>query len=145
MYNASPFISIITVCYNSENTIERTITSVLHQDFKDYEYIIIDGASRDKTLYIIKQYEPLFKGRLKLISEPDKGIYDAFSKGCRLATGRFVWIVNSDDYLEPDALNTINKAIKDTDRKDIVVSFGMNFRSSDGSKILQCQSTNSEL
>ena len=144
MYNESPFISIITVCYNSEKTIERTIKSVLCQDFKDYEYIIVDGASSDRTLSIIKQYELLFEGRLKLVSESDNGIYDAFTKGSRLATGHFVWIVNSDDYLEPNALDTIYKAIKDIDKKDIVVSFGMNFRSSDGNKIIQVQRTNKE-
>lgn len=107
--------SIITVCLNSEKTIERTIQSVLHQSFKDYEYIIVDGASRDKTLDIIYKYEPLFKGKMKWISEPDQGIYDAMNKGIRAAKGELVGIVNSDDYYEPDALSKIMQVYKGYD------------------------------
>ena len=75
-----PLFSIATPCWNSESTIERTIKSVLRQDFKDYEYIIVDGGSTDSTLDIIKKYEPLFEGRMQWKSEPDKGLYDAFNK-----------------------------------------------------------------
>ena len=71
----NPELSIVTVCYNSDSTIERTLKSVLNQDFLDYEYIIIDGESDDDTLAIIKKYIPLFGGKLRLISEPDDGIY----------------------------------------------------------------------
>ena len=71
--------SIITISFNSEKTIERTIKSVLSQTFKDYEYIIVDGGSKDGTLDIIRHYEPLFEGRLKWKSEPDKGIYNAMN------------------------------------------------------------------
>ena len=73
-------ISLITVCFNSEKTIEDTIKSVLKQTYDNYEYLIIDGASKDNTLDIIKSYEKKFKGKLKYISEKDKGIYDAFNK-----------------------------------------------------------------
>ena len=74
-------ISIITVTYNSEKTINDTIQSVLTQSYSNIEYIIIDGKSNDSTLEIIKEYLPLFNGRLKYISEKDSGIYDAMNKG----------------------------------------------------------------
>ena len=104
--------SIITICYNSEKTIERTIKSVLAQTYKDYEYIIVDGASKDETLEIVKRFEPLFEGRLKWKSEPDKGIYDAMNKGINMATGDVMGIVNSDDWLEADAMIIVAKAIE---------------------------------
>lgn len=101
--------TIITVCYNSEKTIERTIQSVLHQTCQDYEYIIVDGASTDGTMSIVRKYEPLFRGKLKCISEPDQGIYDAMNKGIHEAGGKLIGIVNSDDYYEPDALEIIQR------------------------------------
>ena len=76
----NPLISIITVSYNSEKTIERTIQSVLNQSYKNIEYIIVDGLSNDKTVEIIEKY----KEQIKYLSEPDKGIYDAFNKGLKL-------------------------------------------------------------
>lgn len=107
--------SIITVCFNSEKTIERTMKSVLNQSYGDYEYILVDGASTDRTLEIIHRYESLFQGRLKLISEPDQGIYDAMNKGIRASKGELIGIVNSDDYYEPDALDKIAKAYQGYD------------------------------
>lgn len=101
--------TIITVCYNSEKTIERTIQSVLHQTCQDYQYIIVDGASTDGTMNIVRKYEPLFQGKLKCISEPDQGIYDAMNKGIHEADGKLIGIVNSDDYYEPDALEIIQR------------------------------------
>lgn len=102
--------SIITVCFNSEKTIERTIKSVLRQKFKDFEYLIIDGDSKDRTMEIVRQYEPLFEGKMKWISEQDHGIYDAMNKGIEMASGELIGIVNSDDYYEQDALEQIAKA-----------------------------------
>lgn len=105
-------ISIITPTYNSEKTIKRTIESVLNQNYTDVEYIIIDGKSTDKTLKIISQYEEKFKNKgfiFKFISEKDEGIADAFNKGIRLATGDLVGIINSDDWLNSDALLKINE------------------------------------
>lgn len=99
--------SIITVCLNSEKTIERTIKSVLEQTCQDYEYILVDGVSTDRTLEIIRRYEPLFQGRMKLISEKDKGIYDAMNKGILVSSGELIGIINSDDYYERDALQKI--------------------------------------
>lgn len=91
-------ISIITVTYNSGLTLVNTIESVLFQSYSDIEYIIIDGLSKDNTIDIINEYEPLFQGRLKWISEKDNGIYDAMNKGIRMATGDIVGIINSDDF-----------------------------------------------
>ena len=91
-------ISLITITYNSEKTLVDTIKSVLKQTYSDIEYIIVDGASKDKTVSIIKQYESEFKGRMKWISEKDNGLYDAMSKGIRMATGDVVGILNSDDF-----------------------------------------------
>lgn len=91
-------VSLITITYNSEKTLADTIKSVLEQTYPDVEYIIVDGASKDKTVSIVKQYEPLFNGRMKWISEKDKGLYDAMSKGIKMATGDVVGILNSDDF-----------------------------------------------
>jgi len=110
--------TIITIAFNSEKTIERTIKSVLVQTYKDYEYLIVDGASKDGTLDIVKKYEPLFEGRLKWKSEPDKGIYNAMNKGIMRSTGELIGIVNSDDWLEPDALENVFGAFK-TNKEDL--------------------------
>lgn len=91
-------ISIITATYNSGSTVRDTIESVLRQTYHDIEYIIIDGVSNDDTLSIVKSYEPRFRGRLRLISEPDHGIYDAMNKGIAMATGEVVGFLNSDDF-----------------------------------------------
>lgn len=91
-------ISVITVTYNSAKTVENTIKSVLRQDYKDYEYLIIDGGSKDNTVDIIKKNEPLFEGRMHWISERDNGMYDGINKGIRMATGDVVGIINSDDF-----------------------------------------------
>jgi len=88
-------ISIITVSYNSEKTIEDTIKSVFNQQFVDLEYIIIDGGSKDNTMEIVNKYKDKIT---KVISESDRGIYDAMNKGIALATGEVVGIINSDDF-----------------------------------------------
>jgi glycosyltransferase involved in cell wall biosynthesis len=90
-------ISIITVCYNSEKTIEATIKSVLGQTYTDIEYIIIDGGSIDNTINIINNYNGKFNQTIKFLSEPDKGLYDAMNKGVIMSTGSLVGILNSDD------------------------------------------------
>ncbi len=88
-------ISIITVCFNANKTIEQTIISVLSQTYQNIEYIIIDGGSVDGTIGIIKKYSSKV---YKIISEKDNGMYDALNKGIKLATGDIVGILNSDDY-----------------------------------------------
>lgn len=90
-------ISIITITYNAERWIETTIRSVLAQTCKDYEYIIVDGASSDGTMDIVRRLEPQFEGRLRYQSEPDYGIYDAMNKGLHRARGEFLWFINAGD------------------------------------------------
>lgn len=99
-----PKISIVTITYNSEKTLEETIKSVVSQGYSNLEYIIIDGGSKDRTLDIVEKYRDKIA---VVISEPDKGISDAFNKGVRKATGEIIGIINSDDCLMPDALKTI--------------------------------------
>ena len=108
-------LSLITVTFNSAGTIKDTIENVLAQTYEDYEYLIIDGASKDGTVDIIKSYEPLFKGKMKWISEKDKGMYDGINKGIRMATGDVVGIINSDDfYHRADIFSIINKAFEES-------------------------------
>lgn len=100
----NPRISIITVCYNSGTTIEETILSVISQDYENYEYFIIDGGSTDETLNIVGKYKDNIS---VVVSEPDKGISDAFNKGILLASGDVIGLINSDDLLAKGALNTL--------------------------------------
>lgn len=108
-----PLISIITVCRNSAHTLSRTFDSVLRQAYQRIDYIVIDGASSDGTLDIVKSYETKFQsqGRLfRWISEPDKGIYDAMNKGIVMAQGEIIGILNSDDFHEAYTLQAIADA-----------------------------------
>jgi glycosyltransferase len=89
--------SIITVAYNSSDTIQETLESVLSQTYCEIEYIVVDGQSQDHTVDIIKEYESRFNNRMQWISEPDQGIYDALNKGIRLATGDVIGFLHSDD------------------------------------------------
>lgn len=105
-------ISIITVSYNSANTIRDTFNSVLSQTYEDIEYIVVDGASKDTTVDITKEYEPRFNGKMRWISEPDKGLYDAMNKGIAMATGEYIGILNSDDmYSNNDIVKQLVRAI----------------------------------
>ncbi len=94
-------ISIITVCYNSINTIRDTIDSVLKQTYKNIEYIIIDGGSTDGTVELVTSYG---KNVNKFISEPDRGMYNALNKGLKIASGDIVGILNSDDFFTNDRI-----------------------------------------
>jgi len=104
-------ISLITATYNSAETVRDTLQSVLNQTFKDIDYIIVDGNSKDNTMAIVKEFEPKFEGRLRWVSEKDKGIYDAMNKGVRMAQGDIVGILNSDDFFASnDVLEKVNAA-----------------------------------
>lgn len=106
-------VSIITVCYNSESTIERTIKSVIGQTYKNIEYILVDGKSSDGTVDIIKEYKKKYPVIINYVSEPDRGIYDAMNKGISMTSGELIGIVNSDDYYELDAVDNIVKSMTD--------------------------------
>lgn len=101
-------ITIITVCFNAQKTIERAILSVLNQDYKNIEYIIVDGLSKDSTMEIVLKYSNRIS---KIISERDLGMYDAINKGIRISTGNIIGILNADDFFSNN--NVISKiAIK---------------------------------
>lgn len=100
-----PKVSIITVVFNAVATLERTILSVQGLDYPYVEYIVVDGASTDGTLPLIRQYE---KAIHKFLSEPDKGLYDAMNKGLELATGDYVWFINAGDEVSaPEVLTRL--------------------------------------
>lgn len=108
-------ISIITATFNSASTVRDTFDSVLNQTYKDIEYIVVDGLSKDNTVEIIKEYEPKFNGRMRWISEKDKGLYDAMNKGIAMATGDVVGILNSDDfYTANDSLEVIARTLEES-------------------------------
>lgn len=107
----TPKISIITITYNSDKTLEETIKSVISQDYENLEYLIIDGGSTDRTLQIVDFYRNKISF---VVSETDKGISDAFNKGIKKATGEIIGIINSDDLLLPGALAAIAEAYDET-------------------------------
>ena len=101
-----PLVTLITVCLNSEKTIEETILSIRNQTYKNIEYVIIDGNSTDKTRSIINKYK---KNIDIYISEKDAGLYYAFNKGIKLVNGKIFGFINSDDILLPNAIETLVK------------------------------------
>lgn len=112
-------VSIITVCYNAESTIEFALQSVLNQDYKDIEYIVIDGASSDMTLSIIKKYE----GKIaKIVSEKDNGMYYAINKGIELATGDVVGLLHADDFYASNKI--ISRIVTEFQSKNIDAVYG---------------------
>lgn len=106
--NKSILVSVITPCFNSEKTIERTLQCIQNQTYQNIEYIIIDGGSTDRTLDIIRQFQESALPNLILVSEKDQGIYDAMNKGIKIAKGKLIGIVNSDDYYQD---NTVELAV----------------------------------
>lgn len=104
-------VSIITVVYNGEKTIEQTILSVCNQTQKPSEYIIVDGLSTDSTMKVIQKYASKYSF-IKVISEKDNGIYDAMNKGIRMAKGEIIGIINSDDWYELDAIGIMLNAYR---------------------------------
>ncbi|HAF28011.1 MAG TPA: glycosyl transferase [Bacteroidales bacterium] len=112
-------ISIITVCYNSEYTIQNTINSVLNQSYSDIEYIIVDGNSTDNTKSIITSYANKISC---FISEPDHGIYHAMNKGIRMATGDIVGMLNADDFFTNQEV--VQRIVKEFENKDIDAVYG---------------------
>ena len=107
MSENQPFLSIITPVFNAEKSIQITIDSIKSQSFSNYEYIIVDGNSQDNTLKIIDSNKDIVD---KLISEEDKGLYEAMNKGILKASGKYVGIINSDDFYQEGAFDAIYKA-----------------------------------
>ena len=121
-------LSIITVCYNSEATIEDTIKSVIAQKNKDVEYIIVDGKSSDKTMEIVDRYRSVID---VVISEKDRGISDAFNKGIRVAKGQYIALLNSDDRYMDGAVERFFKRVRD----DTDVFYGNGIRLYEDGKV----------
>jgi len=108
-------ITIITAVYNAAQTLADAMDSVLRQTYADIEYVVVDGGSKDGSVDVVRSYEPRFGGRMKWISEPDHGIYDAMNKGIRMATGDVVGILNSDDYFTADdVVEQVAQTLADT-------------------------------
>ena len=104
MIKKNPKITIITVVKNSEKFIEQNIKSLINQSYQNYEHIIVDGLSTDKTMEIVNKYKSKIH---KIISEKDKGLYDAMNKGIKNSSGDIIGILNSDDYFNSDALKIV--------------------------------------
>ena len=111
-----PLLSIITVVFNGDKHLEQTIKSVLKQK-KIFEYIIIDGQSKDKTLNIIKKYS---KKITYWVSDKDKGIYDAFNKGMKISRGKYIGIINSDDVYKNKAFSVVEKYVNQNPNADFI-------------------------
>lgn len=117
-HHLHPKFSIITVTYNAGATLEDTIQSVITQSYKNLEYIIVDGGSKDRTLEIIGQYRTHIT---KVVSEPDKGLYDAMNKGIGMATGDYICFLNAGDELhEDDTLSLIVHSITENTLPDVL-------------------------
>lgn len=114
----TPKFSVITVCYNAEATLEDTIQSVISQTYHHVEYIIVDGASKDRTMDIVNRY----RDRISVVvSEPDKGLYDAMNKGIRLATGDYLCFLNAgDSFHEDDTLQQMVHSIHTLQLPDVL-------------------------
>ena len=110
-------LSVITIGYNSADVLSRTIESVLGQTVSPYEYIIIDGASSDGSVKIAESYKDKFSKKgvsYKIISEPDKGIYDAMNKGIKASSGDVIGLINSGDTYMPEMIETASKAYENS-------------------------------
>ena len=113
-------ISIITVCYNSDKTLEKTINSVVSQDYKNIEYIIIDGGSNDNTLNIINKYKDNIT---TIVSEKDKGIYDGINKGIKKATGDIISLIHANDtFVDKEVISKIVNFFKNNSSFDIILA-----------------------
>ena len=118
IHHLHPKFSIITVTYNAGAVLEDTIQSVITQTYKNVEYIIVDGGSKDRTLQIVEQYKEHIH---TVISEPDKGLYDAMNKGIKLATGDYLCFLNAGDELhEDDTLQLMVHSITETTLPDVL-------------------------
>ena len=133
-------ISIITVSYNSENFIESCINSLINQSYKNIEYITIDGLSTDNTLKIIKKYSKYISA---IISEPDKGIYDAMNKGIKIAKGEIIGFLHSDDlYINNNVLSKVADIFRENPSLDACYADLMYVKQTDTSRIVRYWKSN---
>jgi len=115
------FLTIITINRNNANGLERTMKSVLSQTRANYNYVVVDGASTDSSVEVVRRYAPFFGNRIKWISEPDKGIYNAMNKGIRMASGEYVEFLNSGDCLaSEDVVSRMSAALKERGKTSIL-------------------------
>lgn len=139
-------VSVITVCFNSEKTIEKTILSVLNQTYSNVEYIVVDGNSSDSTMDIVLEYsEKVLQGmyygkEMRVISENDNGIYDAMNKGVYISSGSIVGIINSDDWYELDAIENV---VNELGRHNSSAIFYGNMNVVDGENSYYCSGSES--
>lgn len=127
-------VSIITSCFNREATIAHAIESVLAQDYPDIEYIVVDGASRDRSLQVIERYSDRIA---RIISEPDSGMYEGINKGIRVATGDIVGLLHSDDFLyATDIISRIVKRFEETGA-DFVYGNGLFVDADDTNRVVR--------
>ena len=132
-------ISIITVCFNSEKTIKKTLLSIQNQKYNKIEHMIIDGKSNDKTISIVKKFEHV----KKIISEKDHGIYDAMNKGLKIATGDIVGFLNSDDfYASSNVLNLVNKTFNQDPKLEACYADLVYIHPNDACKVLRYWKSN---
>ncbi|EHR70147.1 putative glycosyltransferase [Burkholderiales bacterium JOSHI_001] len=115
---AGPLFTVVTVTFNAESLIDGTAASLRQQGFEDYEWLVVDGASRDQTL---GRVEASGITRRRVVSEPDKGIYDAMNKAVRLARGRWIYFLNAGDALaDPDVLADVARTIRQQPRAELI-------------------------
>ena len=130
-------VSIITSCYNRERTIRGCIESVLAQDYPDIEYIIVDGASTDNSLSIIRDAIKGREDQVRLISEPDRGMYEAINKGIRMATGDVIGLCHSDDFIyAKDTVSHVARKMGETDC-DFLYADGIYVNEKDTEKVVR--------
>ena len=114
-------LTIITINRNNADGLEKTMQSVLSQTRTDVEYVVVDGASTDDSVVVIERFASAFGDRLKWVTEPDKGIYNAMNKGLRMATGKYIEILNSGDCLvAPDVVDKMFAALEEKGRPSIL-------------------------
>ena len=120
--------SFITVCYNVEEDLRKTMDSILLVDGDDYEYLVVDGASKDGSVSALKEYEERFGGKMRWMSEKDNGIYDAMNKGIANSCGEYIVFINAGDVFLPECMETLRR----TPDADIIYGNTVNVYSADG-------------
>lgn len=130
-----PLISIIIATYNSGNTIRRAMQSVKDQSFLEWECLVIDGASNDNTMNIVKEFSSC-DSRFRYISEPDNGIYDAFNKGWKNAKGNWIHYLGSDDFFSKDGLSCLAESANNCKESIAIISADVYNNLLDGSLVV---------